>query len=239
MTFAQISTTPPTLTAGLPSGAQRLDTGAWVTPPKDGWTPDLLAACGWFEVTETPRPDPVDGGVHESTGELVEGQPVRVWTYRDWTVEELAARAEQEARFDSIEDRLARIEAHLWPAPPDPTTPDDAPGWPADGVWPDGGLLLDGGIVYRNVSGVPLTSKPSEFPGTPAQWTHLFVVALAPEPEPPAPTVAPWSATAEYKPGDRCTRNGRLYECLVAHGAAYAGTWGPPTVGVWKDIGPA
>jgi len=33
--------------------------------------------------------------------------------------------------------------------------------------------------------------------------------------------------------GDEVTRNGRAYRCLVAHGAAYQGTWGPPTVGVW------
>ena len=39
--------------------------------------------------------------------------------------------------------------------------------------------------------------------------------------------------------GDRCTRGGRLYECLVAHGAEYAGTWGPPQATVWKDLGPA
>lgn len=39
--------------------------------------------------------------------------------------------------------------------------------------------------------------------------------------------------------GDEVTRNGRAYRCLVAHGAAYQGTWGPPTVGVWLDIGPA
>ena len=47
------------------------------------------------------------------------------------------------------------------------------------------------------------------------------------------------AATARYEVGDRCTRGGRLYECLVAHGAEYAGTWGPPQATVWKDLGPA
>ena len=36
-------------------------------------------------------------------------------------------------------------------------------------------------------------------------------------------------------------RNGRLYECLVAHGQERQGTWapGPATPTVWRDIGPA
>ena len=82
------------------------------------------------------------------------------------------------ATLTDLAERVARIEAHLWPAPPDPTTPDD-------------------------------------------------------------PTVAAWSASARYEVGDRCTRGGRLYECLVAHGAEYTGTWGPPQASVWTDIGPA
>ena len=150
--------------------------------------------------------------------------------------------AEQSARLNDLAARVARIEAHLWPAPPDPTKPDDPSVTDWEGVWPDGGLLRDGGIVWRNVSGVPLTTPPSGFPGEPSQWAHLFVAVLTPEPEPdpePSPTVAAWSATATYTPGDRCTRGGRLWECLKGHGAAYAGTWGPPAAGVWKDLGPA
>ena len=56
-----------------------------------------------------------------------------------------------------------------------------------------------------------------------------------------------WSPDEQYgpaTPGIRdepsiVTRNGRVYEALAEHGAAYAGTWGPPATGVWKDIGPA
>ena len=63
--------------------------------------------------------------------------------------EEVAWQAEAEARLDDHGQRLARIEAHLWPAPPDPTTPTDAPEWTEGFVWPIGGLLREGEVVYR------------------------------------------------------------------------------------------
>ena len=201
--------------------------------------PTIRQARGWHEVAETPRPEPVEGGVHESSVALVDGLPVRVWTWRAWTAEEIAWQAEAEARLDDHGQRLARIEAHLWPAPPDPTTPTDAPEWTEGFVWPIGGLLREGEVVYRNVSGVPLTERPSMFPGSISQWGHLFVVVLAPttpvpDPDPQYPQWrGEWSATADYLVGDHVTRGGVVYRCLVAHGAAYAGTWGPPTTGVW------
>ena len=161
---------------------------------------------------------------------------------RPYTADENAAADNAVADTATLTDlaaRVARIEQHLWPAPADPTTPDDPTITDWTGVWPDGGLLRDGGTVWRNVSGVPLATPPSGFPGEASQWGHLFVAVLAPEPEPPVPTIAGWSASARYEVGDRCTRGGRLYECLVAHGAEYAGTWGPPQASVWTDLGAA
>ena len=187
-------------------------------------------------------------GVHDDdTRQVWDETTTPAVVVRDYTETEDAAadgrqsrRAEQDARLSDLAARVARIEARLWPAPPDPTDPDDPTVTDWEGVWPDGGLLRDGGTVWRNVSGVPLTTPPSGFPGMASQWDRLFVAVLTPEPEPdPEPTVAPWSALTRYKIGDRCTRGGRLYECKVAHGAEYAGTWGPPAAGVWKDIGPA
>ena len=54
--YALIQSGAITATGQAPRGARRLDTGQWVTPPADGWTPELLAACGWLPVVETPRP---------------------------------------------------------------------------------------------------------------------------------------------------------------------------------------
>ena len=146
--------------------------------------------------------------------------------------------AERDARLDDLDARLERIEAHLWPPDPDPTPGTAAPTW-ADhgGIWPAGQLLADGGKVWRNVAGVPLTTPPSGFPGTPAQWNHPFVQVAAAEPEPEPPAAPAWSATATYKVGDVVERGGTLYRCLVAHGPEYQGTWGPPQASVWSVEG--
>lgn len=143
------------------------------------------------------------------------------------------------AALTDLTARVAAIEAHLWPADPDPEpdAPIDAPTWgDYGGVWPNGKLLSDGGTVWRNVSGVPLTSPPSGFPGQPNQWGHLFVAALAPDPD-PDPTAPEWSASASYKVGDRVTHDGQVWECLVAHGAEQQGQWRPGVAHtVWTAV---
>ena len=172
-------------------------------------------------------------------------------TTRDYTPEENADadhRLTTEARLDDHETRIVALEAAVFPPDPDPTPgePIDAPTW-ADlgGVWPNGTLLLDGGRVWRNVSGVPLTTPPTGFPGDPAQWGHLFVPVTEPDPDPdpdpgrPEGYVGPWDAATRYEVGDVCDRGGRYYRCKVAHGAEYQGTWGPPQASVWDDLGPA
>ena len=180
----------------------------------------------------------------DETGTLIPSTP-EAPNPRPYTPQENAAtdaRLAQSALLTDLEARISRIEAHLWPAPPDPTTP-TSPGVKTlaehGGVWPVEGLLREGDTVYRNISGVPLTSAPSMFPGSISQWGHLFVTVLAPtapdpDPDPQWPQWrGEWSATADYLVGDHVTRGGVVYRCLAAHGAAHAGTWGPPTTGVW------
>lgn len=191
-----------------------------------------------------------------SDGTLVESWDDATRTYTDhrtgesrpYTEAENAeadARAEQESRLDDHEARLRRIEAAVFPAPPDPEDPEDptVPTW-ADlgGIWPNGGLLRDGGTVWRNVSGVPLTTPPSGFPGDPEGWTHLFVAVTEPDPDPQTPEgyVGPWSEDATYEVGDVVDKDGHYWRCLLAHGPEQQGTWapGPETPTIWTDLGP-
>lgn len=162
-------------------------------------------------------------------------------TSRPYTAAENAAAdaaiVESSTLTDLVE-RVRRIEAVLWPTPPTPTAPTD----PAIKTWaqwggqvPNDGLLKDGATVYRNVSGNILTTPPSGFPGTPGQWTHLWLPVTI---DTPAPTYPAWSATATYAVGDKVTEAGQAYVCLVAHGAERQGTWRPSvTIGtVWRKL---
>ena len=198
------------------------------------------ADAGWQAVVETDRPEDTETHTHESATVLVAGVPTVVWTAREWTDEELAERAENAAIAD-LRTRLAAVEVHLWPPDevPDAPDPQDYPAF--GGIWHPGTIIADGGRLWINTTTVPLTSAPSEFPGRPEQWDHLFrEVATTTGPEEPDPTYpqwkGEWSASADYVPGDHVTRDGVIYKCLVAHGAAYAGTWGPPTTGVWELV---
>ena len=206
------------------------------------------SALGWLPITYQPRPDDTATTTWErDEPTLVDGLPVVGWTERSWTEAELAAEAEQNARLDDLGARVARIEAKLWPADPDPEpdAPIDAPTWSDyGGIWPNGQLLSDGGTVWRNVSGVPLTSPPSGFPGTSSQWGDLFVevtgetAPVDPDPTRPDNYVGDWSAQATYKVGDVVSHSGEYWRCEIAHGTEYQGTWAPGLAhNVWTSIG--
>ena len=152
------------------------------------------------------------------------------------------------ARLDDLTERVAALEA--WRAEQQAADPDrpDAPTWDQlqpPNWWMPGAPLTDtDGTVYRNTSGTVLTTPPSGFPGGGIAWRgNLFVVVTStpdPDPDPtrPAGYVGPWSPDAEYKVGDVTDRAGRYYRAKVAHGSAYAGTWGPPLPSVWDVVGP-
>ncbi len=73
-------------------------------------------------------------------------------------------------------------------------------------------------------------------PGTTdAGWIDVTAELTGVDP-PETPTAEPWSASASYAVGDLASRGGVVYRCLIAHGAEYAGTWGPPATGVWELV---
>ena len=165
-----------------------------------------------------------------------------VTSTRPYTTEENAAAdaaVADAARLDSIEARLARIEAHLWPpVDPDAEVPATVPTM-ADyaGIWPAGQLLSDGGKIWRNVTSVPLTTPPSEFPGAPSQWARLFVeVSGGAEPEPSEwPAWKPWDnqPASLYAKDAKVSHNGRRWTADVGNNH-----WEPGVYG-WTDAGPA
>ena len=82
------------------------------TPERD-WDlrdPATREARGWFEVLETERPADTDFGTHISDIQMVDGIPTRVWIYREWTPEEIAARNEPTLE-DELHDIVAAIAA--------------------------------------------------------------------------------------------------------------------------------
>ena len=144
------------------------------------------------------------------------------------------------ARLDPIEERLARIETHLWPpADPDAAPPDDVPTM-ADygGRWPQQTLLSDGGKVWRNITSVPLTKAPSDFPRGGVAWIgHLFVEHAAQSQPGPEPEVIAWAVGQNVAKGDKRTHAGRLWLAKIAH-TTHAG-WKPSAAAhaVWTDLG--
>lgn len=71
-----------------------------------------------------------------------------------------------------------------------------------------------------------------------AVWTDLGPSTPTEEPTPPDESEVPeWSANATYEVGDQVTHNGKLWECLIAHGAEYQGTWAPGVAStVWREV---
>lgn len=160
MPYALIIDGEKAATGNVPAGARRLDTGAWVTPPGGLWPPELAAACGWFEVTETPRPADTAEGTYTGSVEVVDGLPVRTWTFRAFTPEELAAQADAAAQVD----RMTAVESAVLS-----TVDLTAKPWtPVTGshnaVPPLAERIMDDGHTYRNVSGQWLSNSPYEYP---------------------------------------------------------------------------
>jgi len=91
MTWAQIVDGVIQSVGGLPRSARRQDTGQWVMGLRTASTV-LREACGYYEVADTQRPEDTATTTHVRSVELVDGTPTVVWTERDLTAQELAAR---------------------------------------------------------------------------------------------------------------------------------------------------
>ena len=177
------------------------DRTLWSTDPAD-W--------GWQPVTETLRPDPIDGGIHESAIELVDGLPVRVWTWRPWTAEELAAQEEaeqQQARYETHQAILDATAALMADAHTDgqpwvqPTAAHDS--------YPLGITVTHGGKTWEN-----LTPANVWQPGV-SGWREQVAQGY------PA-WVAPTGGHDAYNTGSRVSFEGSNYESLID-----ANVWSP------------
>lgn len=88
--YAQVIANVVTATQGsLPGSARRLDTQEWVMGLATAPT-DLQQACGYFPVTDVPRPADTATDTFDRSVQLVNGTPTVVWTQRPMTADELA-----------------------------------------------------------------------------------------------------------------------------------------------------
>lgn len=117
-----------------------------------------------------------------------DGKPIKERRYtreENAAADQTLAAAAQEAAVATLEDRVAALEAALSPSDPPVKTPGDraVPDWddlqPA-GWWRNGALVRDNGVIYRNISGRPLRTRPTELPGGDKQWAHLFAAEAKP-----------------------------------------------------------
>ena len=91
MTYALVTSSTIQAESGrVPNAARRLDTQQWVLGLPDA-SVALQQACGWFAVTDTPRPAETPTTTHDRTVQLVANVPTVVWTSRPKTPDELAA----------------------------------------------------------------------------------------------------------------------------------------------------
>lgn len=74
---------------GLPASARRLDTQEWVMGLATA-DPTFQQACGYFPVTDVPRPADTATDTFDRSVQLVNGTPTVVWTQRPLTADELA-----------------------------------------------------------------------------------------------------------------------------------------------------
>lgn len=172
--------------------------------------PTIREARGWFEVTETPRPADTTEGTHDGSVVLVDGLPVRAWTFRPWTEEELAAQADAEAqqvRYDTHQAILDATAALMADAHADGAAWVQPTG--AHNAYPLGRTVTHGGKTWENIMPANVWE-----PGV-SGWREVVAEGY------PA-WVQPTGAHDAYSIGDRVSFEGANYESKIN-----ANTWSP------------
>ena len=129
-----------------------------------------------------------------------------------------SAPAEAEALATAVSTALGRTDGSLWT---------DRPVTGAHDVWPPAVICQHPEGEYWR-AGRPESHPPGTI-GAP--WTRVYPDGdgwtETPPAEPEAPASAPWDKGATYTAGDTCTKDGRIWECLIPHGPERQGTWAP------------
>jgi len=109
MTYYHIPTS--TERGRVPDAARRVDTAQWVLGLPDAPV-ELQQACGWYAVVEPTAPTPSASQVVESTVQVVNGVPTKVYALRTKTADELATDTQQANRA-MIESRVTTLLGQL------------------------------------------------------------------------------------------------------------------------------
>ena len=173
-----------------------------------------IAAADWRPVTDAPAPADTGTTTHDYSIALVGGVPTVTWTARPWTVEELAARAEQAAAdAKAAEDRAildaiahtsasAHADGETWTAP---TGAHDA-------------YALGATVTHNGKDWESLTPANVWAPGT-TGWREVVA-------EGPAAWVQPLGAHDAYPLGAKVTHKGQVWTSTAA-----ANIWEPGVYG--------
>lgn len=111
MTHALVTANTIEAEGGLPHSARRLDTQDWVLGLRDA--PEALQqACGYYKVTDTPRPADTATDTHDRTLTLPAGAPTVTWVKRPKTADELAGDVATVTRADIETQARAAVKAN-------------------------------------------------------------------------------------------------------------------------------
>lgn len=173
----------------------RGDPAGWGTQPAD---------CGWLPVAESPRPADTATDTHEPTYTRDGATVVQSWTPRPWTVEELAAQAEQAAqqvRYDTHQAILDATAALMADAHTDGEAWVQPVG--AHDAYPLGTTVTHEGKTWANITPANVWT-----PGV-SGWREVVTEGY------PA-WVQPTGAHDAYEVGDRVRFEGSDWESLIA-----------------------